>query len=103
MQTDGPVPATPPSQPVTQAQGNVYQATSVSDTTMPGGGVSATARPVLPSYLLAPGANGMMAMPNVDLATQMVDQIEAVASYRTNIAAFNASDDTVSSLLDTLA
>jgi flagellar basal-body rod protein FlgC len=87
--TNGPVPTTPPSQPVPQMPGNVYQPTMAVQSTTPDGGVATSLQPSLPGYNLAydaqaPYANmqGMIASPNVDLATQVVAQISAANSFR---------------------
>jgi flagellar basal-body rod protein FlgC len=110
MRTDGPVPATPPSQPVPQGPGNVYQATTVQQTADAGGGVSTQLQATLPSYLVAfdpssPMANsdGQIAQPNVDEATQVVGMIQAGFAFRANAAVIKAADGMVKSLLDIVA
>jgi flagellar basal-body rod protein FlgC len=110
MQTNGPVPATPPDQPVPQSPGNVYQATTVEQTAQPDGGVSTSLAAVLPAYLVAydptsPLANsqGSVATPNVDMATQFVALIEARAAFGASLAAFKAAESTTKTLLDLVA
>jgi flagellar basal-body rod protein FlgC len=105
--TNGPVPTTPPSQPVAQAPGSVYQPTIAVQSTTQNGGVAASVQPSLPSYNLAydpkaPYANmqGMIASPNVDLATQVAVQISAVNNLRANLAVFRAASRMYKSLLD---
>jgi flagellar basal-body rod protein FlgC len=105
MQVNGPVPATPPSQPVPLSPGNVYQATMVQQTALPGGGVSARLTPTLPSYRVAydphsPLANSesLIAQPNVDLATQITTMLQARTAFGASLAAFKAADSAV--LLD---
>src|SRR5260221_139974 len=94
--SDGPVP--PPTQAVAQTPGSVYQPTTSIQTTAPDGGVTASLQPSLPAYSLAydpqsPYANmqGMIATPNVDMATQIVAQIEAVNSFRANFAVYKTA------------
>ncbi len=107
------VPATPPSEPVTPSantQPVFYQPLTVAMTPESGGGVSARVAPQLPSYTAAydpsaPFANsqGMVAMPNVDLATQFVDQKLAMTSYRANLAVIRAEDKMMKATLDIAA
>jgi len=108
--SDGPVPTTPPTQAVAQTAGSVYQPTISVQSAAPGGGVTASLQPSLPAYNLAydpqaPYANmqGMVATPNVDMPTQILDQIEAVNSFRANLAVYKAAAGLYKSLLDTLA
>jgi flagellar basal-body rod protein FlgC len=108
--SDGPVPTTPPTQAVAQTAGSVYQPTISVQSAAPGGGVTASPQPSLPAYNLAydpqaPYANmqGMVATPNVDMPTQILDQIEAVNSFRANLAVYKAASGLYKSLLDTVA
>jgi flagellar basal-body rod protein FlgC len=108
MQSDGPVPQTGPLQPVTQTPGSVYQPITVSDTPVPGGGVTTTITPVLPAYTLAydptaPFANlqGMVAAPNVNLAQEVVNQLSASVAYKANIFSLKVAQDMVNTLLET--
>jgi flagellar basal-body rod protein FlgC len=110
IQTNGPVPATPPDQPVSQARGNVYQATTVQQTARTDGGVSTSLAAVLPSYLVAydptsPMANsqGLIATPNVDPATEFVSILEARSAFSASMAAFKAADGITRSLLNLVA
>jgi flagellar basal-body rod protein FlgC len=110
VETTGPVPVTGPSQPVPQGAGNVYQPVSTTLTAQPSGGVSASISNTLPSYTLsydpsAPFANlqGMVAAPNVDPASEVVNQMSASLAFRANLAVFKTADKTFQSLLDTLA
>jgi len=105
--SDGPVPTTPPTQAVAQTAGSVYQPTVSVQSTAPDGGVTASLQPSLPAYNLAydpqsPYANmqGMIATPNVDMATQIVAQIEAANSFRANLAVYKAASGLYKSLLD---
>lgn len=108
--SDGPVPNTPPTQAVAQTAGSVYQPTVSVQSAAPGGGVTTSLQPSLPAYNLAydpqaPYANmqGMVATPNVDMASQIVTQIEAANSFRANLAVYKAASGLYKSLLDTLA
>src|SRR6185437_14490218 len=110
LQSDGPVPATNPQQPVAPAPGSVYQPVQVADSAQPGGGVSATVSPALPAYTLAydpaaPYANlqGMVAAPNVDPAREIVHQTAASRAYSANIAAFKTAEQMETSMLDALS
>ena len=105
--SDGPVPTTPPTQSVAQTAGSVYQPTISVQSAAPGGGVTASLQPSLPAYNLAydpqaPYANmqGMVATPNVDMPTQILDQIEAANSFRANLAVYKAASGLYKSLLD---
>jgi flagellar basal-body rod protein FlgC len=107
--TNGPVPTSPPSQPVPQTSGSVYQPTIAVQSTTPDGGVATSLQPSLPGYNLAydpqaPYANmqGMIASPNVDLATQVVAQISAANNSRANLAIFRTASEMYKSLLDTI-
>lgn len=110
MQSDGPVPATGPLQPAPPTTGSVYQAVSAATQTSPGGGVTPVISPTLPSYTLvydpsAPFANlqGIVAAPNVDPATEAVNQISALAAFRANLAVFKSASKEFKALLDMLA
>ncbi|HWM61198.1 MAG TPA: flagellar basal body rod C-terminal domain-containing protein [Rhizomicrobium sp.] len=105
--SNGPVPSTPPTQAVAPTAGSVYQPTTSIQTTAPGGGVTTSLQPSLPSYNLAydpqsPYANmqGMIATPNVDIASQIVAKIEAVNSFRANLAVYKTASRLYKSLLD---
>ena len=110
LESDGPVPATSPQQPVAPAPGSVYQPVHVTDAAQPGGGVSTTVSPSLPAYTLAydPGApfanmQGMVAAPNIDPAREVVNQITASLAYKANIATFKTAQQMEKTLLDALA
>lgn len=108
-ETLGPVPATPPSQPLPPSSGGpaVYQAIHMTQTTTGSGGVSVGYAPVTPSYIQAydPSApfadsNGMVAAPNVDLVTERVEQITAHSTFMANLAVLKTADEMERSLLD---
>ena len=110
INTDGAVPSTPPSQAVDPSSSNVYQPVTVTQTATSGGGVTASVQPSLPAYLLAyspqaPYANmqGMVAAPNVDMATELVHVREAASSFRANLLALKVSSRMADTLLDTVA
>jgi flagellar basal-body rod protein FlgC len=110
MDSSGPVPLTPPGQAVAQVSGAVYQPLAVSQNTTPGGGVRAALEASLPSYYLAydpnaPFANlqGMVAMPNADLASEIAKLHDAADSFRANMATFQASSRMFKTLLNTVA
>jgi flagellar basal-body rod protein FlgC len=108
--SDGPVPGTPPTQAVAQTAGSVYQPTISVQSAAPGGGVTTSLQASLPAYNLAydpqaPYANmqGMVATPNVDMPTQILDQIEATNSFRVNLAVYRTASRLYKSLLDPVA
>jgi len=101
-QTSGPVPdgARPPE--------SVYQPATVIATSLSDGGVSATVIRA-PSYSVSyqpasPYANaqGMVAAPNIDLATQMVNQVTASLAFRANAKVFQIAARNQKSLIDIL-
>lgn len=104
-QTTGPLPGAQSA----NFPGSVYQPAVVIQTTQPDGGVGTTViRPTsyAPAYdPSAPYANaqGMVAAPNVDLATEMVNQLSASLAFRANLKVFQAADRNEKTLIDTLA
>lgn len=77
------------------------------DVTTGGGGVRAEVRPVTPPSVevYAPGspdadANGIAALPNVNLAEELVTQIQAQRAYEANAKALKTQDELTDSLLD---
>jgi|KBSMisStandDraft_5_1062788.scaffolds.fasta_scaffold52048_3 flagellar basal-body rod protein FlgC len=100
-------PVSDPSQVLAAGGGQVYQPVSVAQQSQPGGGVTASLQPVQPASTLAydpgsPFANvqGQVAMPNVDLATKLVNMTQAVHSFRANLAVFKAASHMSKTLLD---
>jgi flagellar basal-body rod protein FlgC len=87
-----------------------YQPVTVATSATPSGGVTADVEPTMPAYSAgydpsAPLANaqGLVAVPNVDLATAVVDQITALQSYKANADAFRAAEDMTKVTLDLMA
>ena len=87
-----------------------YQPVTVAMSAAPSGGVTAEVEPTMPAY--SPGydpsaplanAQGMVAVPNVDLATAVVDQITAMQSYKANADAFRAAEEMAKVTLDLTA
>ena len=75
-----------------------------------GGGTSGTVRPVLPSYVpvydpTAPFADnrGMVAAPNVDLGSELVEQLLARYVFAANAKVASADAQMMNSLLDITA
>jgi flagellar basal-body rod protein FlgC len=108
--TTGPIPATPPTQPLPlggpRVGPQVYQAITTLQTALPDGGVSTSYAPVLPSYVReyapeAPYANaqGLVAAPNVDMTQETVHEVTAKQGFEANLAVIRAVDDMESSLL----
>lgn len=90
--------------------GGAYQPVSVSQSATPDGGVSTSLQPVTPSTLLAydpsaPYANvqGMVAKPNVDMATEIVHMKQAQNDFRASLLAYKASSQMFKTLLDATA
>lgn len=79
----------------------------VQDVTVEGGGVRGEVRPVTPPSveIYAPSnpdadAEGVAAVPNVDLAEELVTQMLAKRAYEANAAALRTQDALTDSLLD---
>ena len=88
-------------------QPGAYVPKQVQDVTTAGGGVRAEVRPVTPPSVevYAPGspdadANGIAAIPNVNLAEELVTQIQAQRAYEANAKALKTQDELTDSLLD---
>jgi len=89
---------------VNKDSGN-YHPVSVTQSPTPGGGVSASLQPVAllaydPAYA---NVQGMIAKPNVDLATEIVNLNLASHSFRASMQAYKAASDMFKSLLDATA
>jgi flagellar basal-body rod protein FlgC len=87
-----------------------YQPVTVAMSATPSGGVTADVEPTMPAYSAgydpsAPLANaqGLVAVPKVDLAAAVVDQITALQSYKANADAFRAAEDMTKVTLDLTA
>lgn len=87
-----------------------YQPWLVVQTSTTSGGVAAnlqrSSAPPLETY--APesaqaDADGMIALPDVDYASEAVDQVSAMASFKANLAVVRTADEMQKALLDTLA
>ena len=83
-----------------------YQPVSVVQSTAPGGGVATSEVPVSPATSPAydpasPSANaqGLVAMPNVDLSREMVGQMGALNAFKANLATLKVADEMQQSLL----
>ena len=90
-----------------QSPASAYQPAVVVETSMAGGGVSATVTRYSPGAILsydptAPFADGqgMVAVPNVDFATEAVNQISASVAFQANLKVFQAANRNLDSLLD---
>jgi flagellar basal-body rod protein FlgC len=96
-----------PSQGPEAAQQGAYQPKRVQEVTTLGGGVRAEVHPVTPASVevYAPGspeadADGLTAVPNVNLAEELVTQIQAQRAYEANAAALRSQDELLDSLID---
>ncbi len=101
LREDGPAQASGEGQP------GAYVPKRVDDVTTQGGGVRAEVRPVTPPSVevYAPSrpdadANGVAAIPNVNLAEELVTQIQAQRAYEANAKAIQTQDELTDSLLD---
>jgi flagellar basal-body rod protein FlgC len=102
-QTTAPTPGAAPS------PASVPQPVTVIETSLAEGGVSATViRPTSSMLYYAPasaaaGAQGMVAVPNIDLATQMVNMASASLAFRANAKVFQIAARDQKTLLDIMA
>ncbi len=104
--TSGTVPSSDPSAPAS----TLYTPVTVDFSSQAGGGVSAQVRPdpnaysVIydPSSVHADG-NGLVAVPDVDLAEQAVNLLESKALYKANVSVIKVQDELLGDLLDTIA
>lgn len=107
--TAGTVPGTVPSAPAsTAAAATVYKPLNVNLTSLASGGVRADVTANEKGYSLSydpssPYANseGMIAVPNVDLTTEMANLLEIKNSYKANLAVLKTQDEMLGELLDT--
>lgn len=88
-------------------QPGAYVPRQVEEVTTEGGGVRAVERPVDPASvkIYAPSrpdadAEGVAAVPNVNLAEELVNQILAQRAYEANAAAIRTQDEMTDRLLD---
>jgi flagellar basal-body rod protein FlgC len=108
--TSGPLPGTPPDVAVGRPENGerrVYQAVDVVQSSLDGGGVRAQFTQRLPAYTPAydpysPDAdeNGYFAMPNVDLAGEITEQMLAVINFEANIKMLKVASEMTKSVLD---
>lgn len=109
--TSGSVPANGSSAPASTASvSTVYKPLNVSLTSLEGGGVRADIVADETGYSLAydpdsPYANGegMVAVPNVDLTTEMVRLLDIKNAFKANLAVLKTQDEMLGELLDTQA
>ena len=113
MRTRGPVPATPPTEPVAAArdsQPRVYQAVETTQTADARGGVRAKHEPIRPAYIVEyepdsayANANGEVAAPNVDTVRDTVDQMEALRAFRANLSVIRTAEEMDEAILNVKA
>jgi flagellar basal-body rod protein FlgC len=87
-----------------------YQPVTVAMSATASGGVTAQVEPTMPAYSpgydpSAPMANsqGLVAVPNVDLATAIVDQTMALQSYKASADVFRTAEEMAKTTLDMMA
>lgn len=84
-----------------------YQPQRVVQISGPGGSVISKAQPISPPSILvydpnnpAADSEGLVALPNVSLEEEFVVQLQAKTAYKANLAALEAQDEALGSLLD---
>ncbi len=104
--TSGAVPSSNPSAPAS----TVYRPLQVNLTSLESGGVQANVTADPKGYTLAydPSSNyanseGLVATPNVDLATEAVNTIESKALFKANLAVIKTQDKLLGELIDSIA
>jgi flagellar basal-body rod protein FlgC len=95
--------------PVNAQPADVLKPAVVIESSMAGGGVSATVTRSSPGTILsydptAPFATmqGMVAVPNLDYATEAVNQLSARMAFHANVRVFQAANRNLDTLLDIL-
>ena len=104
--TGGAVPSADPTAPAS----TLYTPVTVDFSAQAGGGVSAQVRPDPNAYSVIydpsssyANADGLVAVPDVDLAEQLVNLIETKAVYKANVSVIKTQDEMLGDLLDTIA
>ncbi len=104
--TGGAVPSADPTAPASI----LYTPVTVDFSAQAGGGVSAQVRPDPNAYSVIydpsssyANADGLVAVPDVDLAEQLVNLIETKAVYKANVSVIKTQDEMLGDLLDTIA
>lgn len=104
--TGGAVPSADPSAPAS----TLYTPVTVDFSSQAGGGVSAQVRPDPNAYSVIydpssvhANAEGLVAVPDVDLAEQAVNLINTKALFKANISVIKTQDEMLGDLLDTIA
>ncbi len=106
--SNGPVPQTPPNQPVPRADDprSVYQPVDVVQVST-GSGTMARVTERLPAYELRyqpdasfADARGMVAAPNVDYAGEIAGQVASVAAFKANAKVFSTAAEMARTVID---
>ncbi|MBL8712577.1 MAG: flagellar biosynthesis protein FlgC [Alphaproteobacteria bacterium] len=104
--TSGTVPNADPSAPAS----TLYTPVTVDFSSQAGGGVSAQVRPDPNAYSVIydpssgyANADGLVAVPDVDLAQEAVNLLETKALYKANLSVIKTQDEMLGDLLDTIA
>lgn len=104
--TSGTVPNADPSAPAS----TLYTPVTVDFSSHAGGGVSAQVRPDPNAYSVIydpssgyANADGLVAVPDVDLAQEAVNLLETKALYKANLSVIKTQDEMLGDLLDTIA
>lgn len=84
-----------------------FQPLQVAQSPVAGGGVKATFQPVTPATVTAPDPtshladeNGLVALPNVDLGTELVETMAAQRAFEANLKTIQAAQEMEAQLLD---
>lgn len=100
-----PVQAPPPANG--NGGGSVYEPVTVQQESVEGGGTRASYVPINPPHVAvyAPddpkaNADGMVARPNVDYATEMVNMMQAKTAYSANVKTIQTENEMIGALLD---
>ena len=87
--------------------GPVYEPVRVYQSTTEGGGVKAEFTPVDPPHVMVydpddrhADAEGLVARPNVDLATELVNMSQAEHAYKANAATIRTENEMIGALLN---
>lgn len=96
----------PASASANQSGAQVYQPLAVQQSPLENGGVSAqvvrSGKPAVPRYDPASpyaDAQGMIATPDVDLVSEMIDQLTAKLTYDANLSVVKTADEMQQSLI----
>ena len=89
------------------AERDAYQPVRVEQSSAPGGGTATSDRYVRPPYIPVfdassafANSDGLVAAPNVDIASEIIEQLEAEQSFEANLMSVQSISDMVKKLYD---